>query len=195
MAKPFKFKETPETWNFLFNSTSTVKRNSHDHHLHFPEINASASQTQASVSSNVSSYETPGATLEDEDQEVNRDAPFHSIDLIPEKAESDASNGEAILTRLRSGVLSPISYCPRNHSELPNHKSSRSVRKSKEKKRGTRDVLETVLKRRSFPVRPCNSYGFFVMTTWGMVKHSSFRATSKKLGKMWSKLQQDERKV
>ncbi|GFP99336.1 hypothetical protein PHJA_002077700 [Phtheirospermum japonicum] len=51
-----------------------------------------------------------------------------------------------------------------------------------------------MLKRRSFPIRPCNSYAFFLMANWGVIKSCSFEETSKRLSKKWYKLSHDKKK-
>ncbi|KAL6131760.1 hypothetical protein ACLB2K_070133 [Fragaria x ananassa] len=56
------------------------------------------------------------------------------------------------------------------------------------------DVFERVLRRHRSPIRPCTSYAFFVMATWGSVKSSSFGETSKQLGQMWCQLPQTKKR-
>lgn len=101
-----------------------------------------------------------------------------------------------IVTRLRSGVISPVNY-------FPPISSGRSLmrpccggsEKSRKKNRGKLDVFERVLRRHSSPIKPCTSYSFFVMATWGVIKSSSFGETRKQLGRMWCQLPQTEKRV
>lgn len=102
--------------------------------------------------------------------------------------------GYNVLTRLRSGAISPVSYSPRillsccEKMVKPRKKKNTSCREKV-------DVFERLFRRHSFPIRPCTSYAFFVMATWGDVKSSSFGETSKRLGRMWCKLPQNQKKV
>ncbi|XP_062092258.1 uncharacterized protein LOC133798088 [Humulus lupulus] len=102
---------------------------------------------------------------------------------------------ECVVTRLRSGVISPVTYYPpRIFSEnlLRPSKKVKSRKRSSEKKI---DVFERLFRRHSCPVKPCTSYAFFVMATWGVVKSSSFGETSKRIGQMWYKLSHNEKKL
>ncbi|KAJ8552868.1 hypothetical protein K7X08_020261 [Anisodus acutangulus] len=143
----------------------------------FPDINLPEIQTEFDCISSPSLYTTPNSisTPDDKDQEHNERG--------------------VILTRLRSGVLSPVNYSPRSYGVFQGTLVSRNRKRRKNKGRGNGDLLERVLERRSFPVKPCNSYSFFVMATWSKVKYSSFGETSKILSKIWSKLSNDEKKV
>ncbi|EXC21082.1 hypothetical protein L484_017092 [Morus notabilis] len=93
-----------------------------------------------------------------------------------------------VVTRLRSGVISPVTYYPRVSLSC-----CEKVVKSRKKKKV--DVFERLFRRHSCPIRPCTSYAFFVMATWGDVKSSSFGETSKKLGLLWCKLPQKDKKL
>ncbi|GFP79469.1 hypothetical protein PHJA_000090400 [Phtheirospermum japonicum] len=108
-----------------------------------------------------------------------------------ENAIESFSRGD-ILTRLRSGVLSPVSYYrDRNYGVL----SCGRRKKASKGKRKADNVFDKMLKRRSFPIRPCNSYAFFLMANWGVIKSCSFEETSKRLSKKWYKLSHDKKKV
>lgn len=103
-----------------------------------------------------------------------------------------------VTTRLRSGAISPVAYFQfrkRSYVGESCDGERESWRRSSKSRRERRDVLERVLRLHSFPVRPCNSYAFFVMTKWRDVKPSSFQETSKRLGEMWSQLPDSEKKV
>ncbi|XP_047329570.1 uncharacterized protein LOC124932907 [Impatiens glandulifera] len=118
-----------------------------------------------------------------------------------------------IVTRLRSGALSSIVYFlphpQRRTSSSSSKRKNRKVRKRviKEVVVEEEDLLERVLRRRSLPLRPCNSYAFFVMATWeglmakGKKKASSSSSTcsfsdrSRELGRMWSSLKEHQKKV
>lgn len=93
-----------------------------------------------------------------------------------------------VVTRLRSGVISPVTYYPRVSLSC-----CEKVVKSRKKKKI--DVFERLFRRHSCPIRPCTSYALFVMATWGDVKSSSFGETSKKLGQLWCRLPQKDKKV
>lgn len=140
---------------------------------------------------------TPVATQGDgEENEIHRE---------PSRKGSSGGANAFVLTRLRSGVLSRVKYFPppgtitgSGHRSLCSWKKQR-VRRGKGKgiAKETGDVFERVLRRRCLPVRPCSSYTFFVMTTWGVANSESFSfgETSKRLGKMWCSLPHDEKKV
>ncbi|KAK6155971.1 hypothetical protein DH2020_010219 [Rehmannia glutinosa] len=142
-----------------------------------PEIGTFRDSVQLPPSS---SYLSPTSTRENEDANV--------------ASEEHWSRGD-VVTRLRSGVLSPVKYY-RNGSYGVSRGSLGSERKKKAKKgkRKGDNVFEKMLKRRSFPLRPCNSYAFFLMANWGVVKRSSFEETSKRLSKQWYKLPHDKKK-
>ncbi|KAK6135554.1 hypothetical protein DH2020_030725 [Rehmannia glutinosa] len=116
-----------------------------------PEIGTFRDSVQSPSSS---SYLTPTSI---------RENPNHNGDA---NAVSDEhwSRGGVVMTRLRSGVLSPVKYC-REGSYGVSRGSLGSERKKKAKKgkRKGDNVFEKMLKRRSFPLRPCNSYAFFLM--------------------------------
>ncbi|KAJ8625991.1 hypothetical protein MRB53_019298 [Persea americana] len=102
-----------------------------------------------------------------------------------------------VTTRLRSGVISPVTYFPcrkRSYVGVSGDGEQENWRRRSRSRMERRDVLERVLREHSFPVRPCNSYTFFVMTKWRDLKSSSFQETSKRLGEMWSKLPNIEKK-
>ncbi|KAK4433436.1 hypothetical protein Salat_1105900 [Sesamum alatum] len=138
------------------------------------EVGAFRDSLQPSPSS---SYLTPTSTPEDQGRNA--------------VSGESWSSGE-VVTRLRSGVLSPVKYY-RTGSYGDSRSSSVSKKRSKGRGKGD-NVFEKMLKRRSSPLRPCNSYAFFLMANWGVIKRSSFAETSKKLSKKWYKLPQELKK-
>ncbi|XP_059300451.1 uncharacterized protein LOC132052781 [Lycium ferocissimum] len=156
----------------------------------FPDLNPAEIQTPFDPMSSPSSYATPDSisTPDNKDQEHN---------WTIQKQQGNNDNGERgiIVTRLRSGILSPVDYSPRSYRVFQGALIPRNRKRRKNKGRGEVDLLERILERRSYPIKPCNSYSFFVMATWDKVKHSSFGETSKRLSKIWSKLSHDEKKV
>ncbi|XVF11324.1 hypothetical protein REPUB_Repub08aG0017700 [Reevesia pubescens] len=94
----------------------------------------------------------------------------------------------SIMTRLRSGAVSEVKYFPQRKEYCIDLRSGKTMKRKRKKKERGDIVLEKLLRRRSFPVRPCSSYIFFVMATWGSVKSSSFGEASKRLSQMWCKL-------
>ncbi|KAH6790454.1 hypothetical protein C2S51_005460 [Perilla frutescens var. frutescens] len=100
-----------------------------------------------------------------------------------------------VVTRLRSGVLSPVKYYSCGIYSVSG--GSLNSGKSRKSNKGTGkgdNVFNKMLKRRNSPLRPCSSYALFLMKNWGMVKRSSFVETSKRLSKQWSKLPHDVKK-
>lgn len=81
-----------------------------------------------------------------------------------EDENSQSTEGDStrpIVTRLRSGVISPVNYFPRISSS-----SSSGLRPCERKRNGRKNrkndsVFERVLRRRRSPIRPCTSYAFF----------------------------------
>ncbi|XP_050221669.1 uncharacterized protein LOC126671891 [Mercurialis annua] len=115
-------------------------------------------------------------------------------DRIVEAAavESDIRKTVNIMTRLRSGAISPVKYYLPRVSAVSSESSKRKVKCRTGRKK---DLLKTVLRRHSLPVRPCNSYAFFVMANWNSVNCSSFSEASKSLGQMWCQISHKEKKV
>ncbi|KAL6530363.1 hypothetical protein OROHE_014716 [Orobanche hederae] len=109
-------------------------------------------------------------------------------------ANESFSRGD-IVTRLRSGVLSPVKYYRdgNNGGVSPRSLSSNRKKANKGKMKGD-NVFDKMLRRRSFPLRPCNSYAFFLMANWDVFKSSSFEDTSKRLSKKWFKLSYAKKK-
>ncbi|KAG8381025.1 hypothetical protein BUALT_Bualt06G0077800 [Buddleja alternifolia] len=104
------------------------------------------------------------------------------------------SRGE-VVTRLRSGVLSPVKYYGGGSWGVERGRLSYARKSNAKKVRSNADkVFDKMLRRRSFPLRPCNSYAFFLMANWGVVKCSSFGEKSKRLSKKWYKLPYDLKK-
>ncbi|KAF4380023.1 hypothetical protein F8388_018147 [Cannabis sativa] len=147
--------------------------------------------------SSFSSYVTPNAS-----EELRRQSRF-AEPVVDENCrfgeEGDESeeikSRECVVTRLRSGVLSPVKYYP---LRISTENLLRPIEKVKTRKRNSEkkiDVFERLFRRRSCPVKPCTSYAFFVMATWGVVKSSSFGETSKIIGQMWYKLSHNEKKL
>ncbi|CAK9145866.1 unnamed protein product [Ilex paraguariensis] len=138
-------------------------------------------ENQTSLNSSSSSYMTPNANHVDEDRNANAEAQSHAIDWIPK------TEGCNIVTRLGSGVLSLVTYYPSNGGLVRGNLSARNEGVSRKKV-----MLKRVLRRHSFPI---SSYTFFVMTTWGMVRSSSFGEASQRLSEMWCNLPHNEKKV
>ncbi|XP_073297698.1 uncharacterized protein [Primulina huaijiensis] len=107
--------------------------------------------------------------------------------------ESWMRRRDDIVTRLRSGVLSPVKYNASGSYGVFQGRPSSGKKTKMETGKG-HNALEKMLRKRSFPLRPCNSYAFFVMTNWGGVKCSSFEETSKSLSKKWCELPNDMKK-
>ncbi|XP_073016894.1 uncharacterized protein [Primulina eburnea] len=107
--------------------------------------------------------------------------------------ESWMRRRDDIVTRLRSGVLSPVKYNASGSCGVFQGRPSSGKKTKMETGKG-HNAFERMLRKRSFPLRPCNSYAFFVMTNWGGVKCSSFEETSKRLSKKWCELPNDMKK-
>ncbi|KAA8539731.1 hypothetical protein F0562_026423 [Nyssa sinensis] len=184
-----------DTHNLQFSVQFNVhhKHNS-ENHYRIP-ANTPQNQTSLSSSSSSSSYMTPITTHEEDHQNGNRDISYHAIDWVPTMEECHATEKGTVVTRLRSGVLSPVTYFPQSAGVVRGNLSSWRKGTLRKKGKGNGDVLERVLRRRSFPARPCSSYAFFLMTTWSVANKSSFGETSKSLAEMWFKLPQKEKKV
>lgn len=156
-----------------------------DNHLNFLETRNFCDSVQSSPSS---SYLTPTSSA-GEFENRNYSADENS-------GSGEASPRGGVMTRLRSGALSPVKYYFRRiYGVSGGHLSSRKKRKSKKGTGKGRNVLEEMLRRRSLPLRPCSSYAFFVMKNWDVVKRSSFAETSKRLSKQWSGLPHGVKKV
>ncbi|KAK6250365.1 High mobility group box domain - like 5 [Theobroma cacao] len=170
-----------------------------DSNFHFPSLNSLENDVSCQKSS-FSSYVTPKSTQEIENRIVDSEPSMvenHGIET-ERTAKHDTTKRMAIMTRLRSGVISQVKYFPRiSRKECRDLRSCMSMTmKRKRKKRETEDiVLEKLLQKRSCPVRPCSSYIFFVMASWGSVKCSSFGETSKRLSQMWCKLPHKDKKI
>lgn len=107
----------------------------------------------------------------------------------------ESSPRGGVVTRLRSGVLSPVKYYHRGVYSVPGGSlSSGKKRKAIKCTRKEDNVFDKMLKRRNSPMRPCSSYALFLMKNWRVVKRSSFVETSKRLSKQWSELPHDEKK-
>ncbi|KAG5558210.1 hypothetical protein RHGRI_008214 [Rhododendron griersonianum] len=185
-----------DTEAFQFAVQFNIHRKHHHHnsetHVQFPNT---TEEDRISLHSASSSYMTPVATHGDgEENEIHRE---------PSREGSSGGENAFVLTRLRSGVLSRVKYFPppgtitgSGHRSLCSWKKQR-LRRGKGIAKETGDAFERVLRRRRLPVRPCSSYTFFVMTTWGVANSESFSfgETSKRLGKMWCSLPHDEKKV
>lgn len=147
--------------------------------------------------SSFASYGTPIGSGEPKDQSCFAEAVEDEDSYCCFGEEGDEYEkmkiGECLVTRLRSGVISPVTYYPPKilTGKLRSCERVKPRRKSSEQI----DVFERLLRRHSCPVKPCTSYAFFVMATWGVVKSSSFGETSKRLGQMWYKLSHKEKKV
>ncbi|KDP22498.1 hypothetical protein JCGZ_26329 [Jatropha curcas] len=158
-------------------------------HFKFPNANSFENNHTTENTSSFSSYMTPNSNfheMEVEDRNAQADAATVENNEILETGECNTRNVVGILTRLRSGTISPVKYFPRVSAT-----SCQKLKRIKKKK----DLLETLLRRHSLPVRPCSSYSFFVMANWGSVKNSSFSEVSKTLGQMWGQLSGQEKKV
>ncbi|KAL7146636.1 hypothetical protein ABFS83_06G054900 [Erythranthe nasuta] len=152
------------------------------------EIGTFHDSVQASPSS--SSYLTPTSARENE---------HHTSDADTNALDGESLSRDGVVTRLRSGVLSPVKY----YSNGPSHGgavcrgglSSKKRRKVNNKSRGdVENVFDKMLRRRSLPLRPCSSYAFFLTANWGVVKRCSFGEASKRLSKRWYKLPHDVKK-
>ncbi|KAH0979180.1 hypothetical protein GBA52_006357 [Prunus armeniaca] len=167
-----------DTGNLKFSVQFSVqKKHTPDHQNHSLlnslDANACYPENHFSENSSFSSYMTPNAVQEVEDhQSASCTQPSKGNEII------ESTETRNIVTRLRSGVISPVNY-------FPPISSGRSLmrpccggsEKSRKKNRGKLDVFERVLRRHSSPIKPCTSYSFFVMATWGVVKSSSFGET------------------
>lgn len=156
-------KHIPDQNNDLFNSLGA-------------DASYRENENQSCQNSSFSSHVTPPNDVEDQNSQS------------PEEGDST----RPIVTRLRSGVISPVNYFPRI--------SSSGLRPCERKRNGGKNrkngnVLERVLRRHRSPIRPCTSYAFFVTATWGFVKSSSFGETSKQLGRMWCQLPPTDKRV
>ncbi|XVE63819.1 hypothetical protein DITRI_Ditri07aG0050900 [Diplodiscus trichospermus] len=179
-----------DTGNLQF----SVKLNIHnkyspksDTNFHFPSSNSS-----------FSSYMTPKSNQEIENQIVD----FEPLTLenhgteLESTVKIDTTQRRAIVTRLKSGALSQVKYFPRIcRKEDKGLRSSRTTKGNRKKRERGDIVLEKLLQKRSCPVRPCSSYVFFVMATWGLVKSSSFSEASKELSQMWCRLAPKDKKI
>ncbi|KAL6123432.1 hypothetical protein ACLB2K_075954 [Fragaria x ananassa] len=162
-------KHTPYHNNNLFNSLGADASHPENEH-------------QTCQNSNVSSYVTPpNGVQEVEDQNSYQ---------FPE--EGGGSTGQ-IVTRLSSGVISPVNYFPQISLSSSGLRLC-GKKRYEGKNQSADDVFERVLRRHRSPIRPCTSYAFFVMATWGSVKSSSFGETSKQLGQMWCQLPQTKKR-
>ncbi|XP_058207452.1 uncharacterized protein LOC131320682 [Rhododendron vialii] len=163
-------------------------------HVQFPNA---TEEDRTSLNTASLSYLTPVTTHRNEEENETHGE--------PSREGSSGEENAFVLTRLRSGVLSRVKYFPppgtttgSGHRSLCSWKKQRvRIEKGKGIAKETGDVLERVLRRRRFPVRPCSSYTFFVTTTWGVANSESFSfgETSKRLSKMWCSLPHDEKKV
>ncbi|KAL8539470.1 hypothetical protein ACS0TY_001183 [Phlomoides rotata] len=145
-----------------------------------PEVEKFYDSVQSAPSS---PYLTPTST-----PEMNQD-----LNAVNERSLSRS----CVVTRLRSGVLSPVKYCYRGiYSVSGGILGPHSQKKKKSNKCGGKcdNVFEKMLKRRCSPIRPCSPYAFFLVKNWGVVKRSSFVETSKRLSKQWCKLPSDKKK-
>lgn len=165
-------------------------------HPNSPGTFAYTPEKHSCQNSSFSSYMTPTAAGEDQsDSLVRENGTFIEEDGIC-GSETRKNLETTMMTRLRSGVISPVTYFPpRNSVVLGKLRTSDQKVKSKKKSRENFDGFERVLKRRSCPVRPCTSYTFFVMATWNQVRSPTFGETSKRLGRMWCQLPHKEKKV
>lgn len=159
-------KHIPDQNNNLFNSLGA-------------DASYRENENHSCQNSSFSSYVTPPNDVQEVEDQNSQS---------PEEGDST----RPIVTRLRSGVISPVNYFPRISSS-----SSSGLRPCESKRNGRKndDVFERVLRRHRSPIRPCTSYAFFVMATWGFVKSSSFGETSKQLGRMWCQLPPTEKRV
>ncbi|XP_015877703.4 uncharacterized protein LOC107414123 [Ziziphus jujuba] len=190
--------------NLQFSLQFNIHNKQFSDNLNSPGTVAYNPEKQSCENSSFSSYVTPIAAeeLNDQSQCTN---PFvlenrsfvEEVDRCEsETRQNDGETSSTVVTRLRSGVISPVSYFPRT-SSIRKLKACEKV-KSLKKSRGKvdhHDVLERVLRRRSCPIRPCSSYTFFVISTWDLVRSPSFGETSKRLSRMWSNLPRKSKKL
>ncbi|GLT66375.1 hypothetical protein SLA2020_387430 [Shorea laevis] len=164
--------------------------------FHFPHTN-SLENIYPCQDSSFCSFTTPNSTHRVEEQSAETE-PLMVLENqgTEETAKSDATKRDVIMTRLKSGVMSPVKYFPRAFVNEHGDSRSSSKVKPKKKRRVKREVvLEKMIQRHSFPARPCSSYAFFVVATWGLVESSSFGEASKKLSQMWCKLPRRDKKI
>ncbi|KAK8513069.1 hypothetical protein V6N13_032319 [Hibiscus sabdariffa] len=175
-----------------------------DTHFPFPSLSSPENDMFCQNSSS-SPYQTPQTendildletlTLEKEKEKEN-----HGVEEI-EEPDNETSKRGTVLTRLKTGAISQVKYfSPRiSREKCRDSRSCRTMRrkrKKRERERGDK-LLDKLLQRRCCPVKPCNSYVFFVMARWGSVKSSSssFGEASKRLSQMWCKLPRKHKKI
>ncbi|MFQ6624543.1 hypothetical protein Gotur_004297 [Gossypium turneri] len=157
-------------------------------HSHFPSLNSMENNMSCRNSSS-SSYQTPKRGQQIENQTLENEN--HGVE-IENNVESETSKRGCIMTRLRSGAISQVKYSfPRISGEKP----SRTMKGKRKKKERADIVLDKLLQRRTCPVKPCNSYVFFVMASWDSVQSSSFGDASKRLSQKWCKLPRKHKKI
>ncbi|KAF5183246.1 hypothetical protein FRX31_027166 [Thalictrum thalictroides] len=157
--------------------------------VHVHEENDKAANTNSSMHSEGTPEMTDFHDFQTPESSLN---PINS-DQNLENEKRYTTSEMTIRTRLRSGAISPVSYVSRRSIGETSGKKLKCRRRIGGS--GNGDVLKRMLRRSSFPVRPCSSYAVFVMDKWSANKAFSFEEKSKQLGHMWAILPQDEKKV
>ncbi|MBA0761741.1 hypothetical protein Gotri_024339 [Gossypium trilobum] len=181
-----------DTGNLQFSFKFNILHNKYSPHIqthsHFPSLNSMGNNMSCRNSSS-SSYQTPKRGQQIENQTLENEN--HGVEL-ENNVESETSKKGSIMTRLRSGAISQVKYSfPRISGEKP----SRTMKEKRKKKERADIVLDKLLQRRTCPVKPCNSYVFFVMASWDSVQSSSFGDASKRLSQKWCKLPRKHKKI
>ncbi|XP_051142816.1 uncharacterized protein LOC127259493 [Andrographis paniculata] len=137
-----------------------------------------------------SSHRTPPCT---------RETLIYNDEAISENEETSQVN--KVITRLRSGALTPVRYYPARQQRSASASTSEKRRARAETKRKaaestgrSHDVFAKMLRRRSLPVRPCNAYAYFLIGNWRAVERASFEETSRRLSNKWIRLTKDKKK-
>lgn len=181
-----------DTGNLQFSFKFNILHNKHsshnESHSHFPSLN-SMENNMSFRNSSSSAYPTPNRSQQIENQSVENEN--HGVE-IENNVESETSKRGSIMTRLRSGAISQVKYC---YPGISGEKPSRTMKQKRKKKERTDIVLDKLLQRRTCPVKPCNSYVFFVMASWDSVQSSSLGDASKRLSQIWCKLPRKHKKV
>ncbi|KAG8496540.1 hypothetical protein CXB51_007636 [Gossypium anomalum] len=175
-------------FSFKFNILHDKYSPHNQTHSHFPSLNSMENNMSCRNSSS-SSYQTPKRGQQIENQTLENEN--HGVE-IENNVESETSKRGSIMTRLRSGAISQVKYSfPRICGEKP----SRTMKEKRKKKERADIVLDKLLQRRTCPVKPCNSYVFFVMAGWDSVQSSSFGDASKRLSQIWCRLPRKQKKI
>ncbi|KAK8686384.1 hypothetical protein V6N13_125409 [Hibiscus sabdariffa] len=199
-----------DTGNLQFSLKFDIHHNkclpSNDTHFPFPSLSSPENDMFCQNSSS-SPYQTPQSTRQTENDILDLETltlakENHGVEEI-EEPESETTKRGTVLTRLKTGAISQVKYFfPRiSREKCRDSRSCRMMRRKGKKRERERErgdeLLDKLLQRRCCPVKPCNSYVFFVMARWGSVKSSSssFVEASKRLSQMWCKLPRKHKKI